>query len=309
MKKLLVIASLSYLALVLFVSCNPKEGEFFHGALGLGEARVILSSSVAGNQVVSMYDQDGNFIKKLFDYTSISGTPRGLARYGAVSFIVAVDGLNQFDILSIDGSRALWSTNAQVTGNFYDIVRGPEDYYYAIETNSIEKYDSLGNRIPPTSPTPYINTTTGGCVLSTPTGMAINANGQLVVVSSASSNLSVYNLNSTATCASQVAFGNNPRALISHSNGYLYIVTTNNAQETLWRADSDGTNPVSLFANNITILQDGYAMAELPSGNILVSSAGTDSVVEFDPDGNFVRNFAKDSNTNDVFGIAVLGGN
>lgn len=308
MKKLLLLGILSYIALFLFVSCNPKEGELFHAALGLGEARVILSGSVAGVHQITMYDQDGNFLKRLYDYTAIGGTPRGLVKHSAIGFVAAIDGLNQFDILGIDGSRALWSTNAQVTGNFYDMEKDSSNYFYAIETNSVEKYDSLGNRIPPTSATPYINTTTGSCVLNTPMSMAVNANGQLVVANNAGNTLSVYNLGATATCAAQTAFADNPRAVHSHSNGSLYVVTQANTQETLWRANADGSSRVSLFANNTTILQDGFAIAELPNGHLLVSSTGTDSIVEFDEEGNFIKNFAKDSNTNDVFDILVLSG-
>jgi len=50
-------------------------------------------------------------------------------------------------------------------------------------------------------------------------------------------------------------------------------------------------------------------MAELPSGNILISSSATDAIVEFTQSGDFVRTFAKDANTNDVYDIIVLGGN
>lgn len=309
MKKLIFAGILSYLALFLFVSCNPKEGEFFHGALGLNEARVILSSSIAGTQIITIYDQDGNFIDKLADYTAAVGTPRGIARFGALSFIAAIDGLNQFDIISIDKTKSVWATHTQVTGNFFDIEVDSSNNYYAIETNTIEKFDSLGNRIPATIATPFINTTTGLCVLSTPTSLAINSAGQLVVASNVGNTLSVYNLDATITCAAQTAFANNPRALLAHSNGSLYVVTQGAAEETLWRADATGGSPVSLFANNTTILQDGFAMAELPNGHILVSSSGTDSIVEFEEDGTFVKNFAKDANTNDVYDILVLGGN
>lgn len=308
MTKLIFLGILSYITLFAFVSCKPKEGEFFHGSLGLNEGRVILSSSVAGTQIISMYDEEGNFLKRLHDYTAVGGTPRGLAKYGALGFIVAVDGLDQFDLISIDGSRTLWGKNVQVPGAYYDIEKDSNNNYYMIDANTIEKFDSLGNRLPPTVATPYIATTIGSCVLSTAVSMAINANGQLVVASNVSGSISVYNLLATPTCASNTAFGNNPRAILSHSNGSLYVVTQANAQETLWKANATGGSPTSLFANNTSILQDGFAMAELPSGNILISSSGTDAIVEFTPDGTFVRTFAKDANTNDVYDIIVLGG-
>ncbi|MES2768289.1 MAG: hypothetical protein V4596_04015 [Bdellovibrionota bacterium] len=315
MKKLIFVGALSYLAVFLFVSCSPQEGEIFHGALGLNEARVIVSSSIAGSQLITMFDQDGNYLKTLYDYTDIAGTPRGLAKHSAISFIAAIDGLNQFDILSIDGSRSVWSTHTQVTATFYDMIQDSANNMYAIEVvtpasnNQIEKFDSMGKRIPISATTAYINNALGGCTLSTPTSMAINSNGQLTVANNVTSTISVYNLGATPTCAVQTAFGNNPRGLLAHSNGSLYVVTIANAQETLWRADSQGANAQSLFANNITILQDGFAMAELPNGNILVSSFGTDSIVEFTEDGTYVKNFAKSAYTNDVYDILVLGGN
>lgn len=308
MKRLSIFVTLSYLAVFALVSCSKQEGEYFFGALGLDQPRVILSSSVAGNHVVSMYDSEGNFLKRFFDYTAIGGTPRGLAPYGNLGFIVAVDGLDQFDFIGLDGAKTVWGKNAQVPGAYYDITKDSDDNYYVIDANTIEKFDSLGNRIPITAVTPYIATTVGGCTLSTPTSLTINANGQLVVANNVTSTISIYNLTTPPTCATQVAFGNNPRALLSHSNGSLYVITQNNAQETLWRADANAGSAVSLFANTTSVLQDGFALAELPNGNILASSTGTDAVIEFDEDGNLIRTFAKDANTNDVFSILVIGG-
>jgi len=309
MKKLLIIGLTSYMALLFLVSCQQPTGAYYYGSLGADKPYVIISSTLANNQTVSMYDIEGQLIRRLYDYSSVGGLPFGLAPYGPTTFIAAVDGINEFDLIGIDGSVTKWAANPQVSGNLYDIVLAPDGYYYVIDTNQIEKFDSLGNRLPLTSPTPYINTTLGGCTLSNPTGLTINSDGKLVVVSSSNNSLLFYNLTTPPTCDHAVVFGNTPRAVVSHSNGSLYVVTSAPAQQTLWKTDKNGGSVQSLFANDTSIMSNPYGIKELPNGHLIVSSSGTASIVEFDQNGNFIKNFIKDGNTNSIYnGMLVVGG-
>lgn len=307
-----IIATYAF-GVLFFSGCGKNGSTLFYGALGVGETRVIFSSSNGTSQSITMYDANGNFKGLLADYSVTGGTPRGFAYFNPICFLAAIEANDQIEKICLDGTaKTLWAKNAQVTG-FNGLLHLPDTKRtLAIDTSTIELFDEEGIRIPPTGATPYIATTIGGCTLSTPTRMVLNADGELVVTNPGNERITVYNISAAApTCVTSTdfsAFANDPQALLSHSDGNIYVVTIVNAQETLWRADSHGANATSLYANNTAILQDGNALAELPNGNILVSSFGTDSVVEFQTDGTLVRVFAKDSHTVDVYDIHIISG-
>lgn len=300
-------------AALFFAGCSVKEGALFYGALGVGETRVILSSSSGTSQSITMYDGNGNFRGLLADYNVTGGTPRGFAFFSPICFLAAIEASDQIEKICIDGTpKSLWAKNAQVLAYNGLLYLPDSKRVLAIDANTVEMFDNNGIRIPPTGATPYLNTTIGGCVLNAPTRMVLNNDGQLLIANPGNERITVYDISGvTPTCVTSTNFGafaNDPQALLAHSNGSIYVATIVNANETIWRADSLGANATAVFQNQITLIQDANALAQLPNRNILVSSFGTDSIVEITEDGDLVKVFAKDSNTLDVYDIHVISG-
>lgn len=303
-----IILSLSLSGLI--TSCASKEGSFFAASLGLGEDLIlVVGAGVAAttNWAITVYDTNGNLLDILADYGKTAEQPHGIAVFDSFNFIVAVDGTDRLEKVNIFGGNTLWTNHPQLTGNLFDIKKDASGNFYVVESNTIERFDSSGNRANGTSATPYIAATTGACVLNTPHGIDINADGQLVAVSSGNSTLSVYNVStSAASCVAQVAFGNAPYDVVSHSDGNLYVITQTN--DAVYQANAQGGG-ATLIWNTAVTTYNPSAIAALPNGNLLVASQGNDGIDLISTSGSLLEtNFIKNSMTLDVSDIIVVRG-
>ncbi len=311
MKRNLSLFITFYAIAALLISACAKTGQsYFYGALGVGETRIILNSSSGLFQNTTIYSGEGKFLGVLADYITTGGTPRGLAYLSPICFLSAIEGTDQIDKHCLDQSTpTVWGRSSLITSiNGLQVL--PNGKVLVTDGNTIEMYSTEGIRIPPTGATPYINTTVGGCVLSGPVRMTLNSNDQLVVTNPTNERVNIYDLTTTSpTCVTSVTLpSNDPQAVLAHSDGNLYISTILNTNETIWKTDALGGSPVAIFQNETALMVDAYAIAELPNGNLLISSVGTDSLIEIDTDGNFIKIFAKDSHTADVQDILILSG-
>ncbi len=199
------------------LGCSVPKGTLFYGALGKGESVVIVANGVTnGAQVITAYTIDGVFLEVLSDSTYDNLTPKGLAKLDPFNFIAAFDGGS--DILGKVASIGGYTTfvnNSNLSGTLFQMdYHQSSKTYFVIEGNTIEGFDSAGNRVG-SAANPVINTTVGSCVLSTHRGIAIDqTNNRMFVTNSAGATqrLLVYDLTSPSvpTClTTNSTMGNN----------------------------------------------------------------------------------------------------
>jgi hypothetical protein len=295
--------------LFLLGACTTKKDSFLAGSLGLGEDRIYVSGtySALSSFAVTVYDTDGNLLHILKDYGVTGEFPRGIAAVDPFHLVFSIDGTDRLDIAGIFGEVSTFASNANLTGNLYDVEGDSAGNFYVAETSTIERFSADGARYPVTG-NPYINTTTGSCVLNTIHGLALTSLGYIATVSSAGTdNLSIYNVSTgTATCVANVAFGNDPWDLVSHPNGLLYVVTQLN--DRIYTVNEDGTGSTSIYTYPINTANPS-AIAVLPNGNLLVAQTGTDAIDLFASDGSLIQaDFIRNSFTADVSDILVVEG-
>ena len=283
----LCLVAVTFATTSLVTGCAPDQGQFYYGALKLGEPRIVVSSGLAGNYTVALYDQNGNLLKILTDYTRDNLNPRGLSPLNMFSFLVALDGIDQIGIVDMTGQSSTFVSNANLTGNLYQLRQHPSTKeIFAIETNTIESFSANGARIG----NPRIATTLGSCVLSTTRGLTFNAAGNLITVGTGNDDVNIYDVaGGGASCLfSNQTLGNvDPVSVIAHTDGYLYISTL--LDDSIYRFNSDGSGSGTVIFNNTAVINNPTALLELPDHTILVASDGTNNIVRIDTNGNLVN--------------------
>lgn len=295
------------LILITLISCTGDST----GILSLDstlatDSYIVLSSWDGNHRSVSYYDINGNYLRHV-DFRDEVITPRGLSLLDNSTIIMSGEGNDSIRFLDLQGNDTLFFGASTFNGGIYDNVYDPVGQtIFAIESNGIEAFDIDGTR----NTAKYIPTTTGACTLSTPVKMIINSLGQLVVSNvGGSDSILTYDITTTpATCLSSVAFGNNPYAIMEHSNGSLYVATQGDDQ--IYQANLDGSGAVVVWATDTTIINNPQALGELPNGNIIVSSASRDSIEQITTAGVRVGTFPfiQDPLTLNIGDILVIDG-
>ena len=262
------------LACVFLFACGKDRGEIFPAAAAFRDAVLITISGDTNHRGITMYDMEGNFIKSIAHLRTGWGYPRGIANFDSDSFLVLTETPDQWVRVFYDGTLSLFSGSSNYSGTVFGGEEGPNGYFYAYESNRVEKFDSSGNQVGNN----FINGSVGGCTISTPRGMAISHDGYLLVSNQAGADeiLSIDVSTDTPSCVSAVAFGNNPYGMVAHSDGNLYVVTQ--GDDAVYVADPDGSNASIIYQPGIAELRDPTAIVEMPNGDLLVSSATTDTI-------------------------------
>ncbi len=313
MKPKLALCLFCILLFALNISCESKQDSFFAASLSAGEPLIVLSggrTATSVNTSISLYDIRGNFLRILADYASVNSRPRGLAPYDPFHFIVAINGNARLDKVSLFGEVTPFASDANFAGNIFGMTRDGDGNFYVVESNTIEKFSPTGVRVPISGTAPYIPTTLGACVLSTPHGVIINAEGHLVAVSSGNSRLKIYDISeSNPTCVDTHTYtGTQIWDIVQHPNGYMYFVAQ--ATAALYRVNVDGTDMELLYDYSPNTLNPG-AIAVLPDGNLLVAlhSTTVPRVDLFDPEGNMLQEgFITGTLTFQANSILIMGG-
>ncbi len=297
------------LALLLSVAaCGVPAGTYFYGSLGLGEPRIVVSTSNAGALTVLLYDLEGNLMHVVADFTGSNDTPKGIAPFDNLSFAVLLDGADRISRLSLVGEPPVdFVINANLTGNLWQMAFDDDrSRYFAIETNTIEAFDRSGERVG----APYIAATVGSCVLTTPRGLTYAGGGLLISTATGNDDINVYDVSeSVPTCVrANTTFGNvDPTAVLAHSNGLLYVATQGDDRVYSFSGDGSGTGTV-VWGTNTAVLGNPTALLEMPDGALLVASDLTNSVVRLDTDGNYQGTFLRDAFTGAVTQMLLIDG-
>ena len=290
---------LSLTCILFWTACSMKNAEFLTLPVNPTDlvyetnSYIITVGATANHNAVAVYDVDGNLIKQIDYYRQPAslGTPRGIVQMDEDNFLIASDTTDRIDNFLWTGfTPSTFFSGGGLAGNIYDIEKDSSNNLLVIETNTIERFDSAGNQKTPI----YIAATVGGCTLSGPRTMAIDANDVLYVSSYTNNRILRYDVSgATSTCLNSTATTASPNGLLIHSNGYVYYNTHGDDQ--IYRANADMSGATAVFTTNTTILNNPSAMIELPDGTILVASTGTNTVEQFDEDGTYIGNFLRDA--------------
>lgn len=302
---------------LLLISCGSEEDGINHLASGFAETRIYVVNSqttAPTNYTISVYTEAGNLLATVADYTRIGAPIRGITAVDPFNFLISLENIDRIDNLTALGKTSVFAVHSLFTGTIYDIEKSSDGDVYVIETNTIEKFDSNGVRVGITA-TPYINTTIGGCVLSTPRQIAFNGNtGAMLVTNTGNDRINIYDISSpiSATCSSTNTAGGavDPVAILAHTDGNFYVGNNLTANSQIVRYNSTVTGaPTTIFSTNASVILNPTALAELPDGSILVASDGTDSIVRISAAGVVLDNpFIKNANTGSVTDILVVPG-
>ncbi|MCB9027261.1 MAG: hypothetical protein H6625_13150 [Bdellovibrionaceae bacterium] len=294
-------------------SCSKKEGEFLTIPLDAGDVvapvyatnyYVVIASGDTNHYGVSLYNESGQFVNLLKHFRDPSelGAPRGLIQFGNDNLLIALDNTDRIENFNLNTfSNAPFFSGGTLAGNIYDIETDSNNNILVIESNAIERFDSTAAQTTPI----YISTTVGSCTLNGPRQMVVNNNNELLVTSYTNGRILHYDISTnTSSCITTTNVAANPYGILVHSNGSVYYNTWSDDQ--IWRANADGSGGVVVFATNLTILNNPGAMVELPDGTILVASTGTDTIEQFDENGNYIGTFIRDTQSLNVSDIAIL---
>lgn len=267
----------------------------------------MLATNVAGQYSLAMYDINGNFVRVLQDFIPQNVIPRGLVAIDSLNFLVSTDGVDQILNFNLLSGLTPHVSAADLAGNIYQMRRHPELGTFVIESNVIESFNDAGNRIG----APRVPATVGGCTLNVPRGLAITAQGYLVVTNTGNDDINVYDVSdplNPVCVTANTALGNvDPVGVLAHSNGRIYVSTTGN--DRIYEFNGDGSGAGVVIFNNIGVIADPTALLEMPDGSILVASDGTNSLVRITTDGDLVgptNNFISDIFTNSISDMILL---
>lgn len=278
------------------------------GSLDIQSPKIIVASQLAGSSAIVMYDASGNLQRVLHDYGADgTNSPRGLVPISPIEFFISVEGVDHIARYSLTEGMTGFVSNTNLNGNIFGAAKHPDYGLFVVETNTIEVFDLVtGARIG----NPYIPTTVGACVLNVPRGITFNQAGQLVVVNTGNDRINIYDVTdpTAPTCVrTNTSMGAvDPITVLAHSDGFLYVGTQ--GDDRVYRYAGDGSGTGTVVFNNIGIINNPSAIAEMPDGTMLVASDGTNAIVHIRTDGTMVTgtNFIQDTFTNSVAEIIIL---
>jgi hypothetical protein len=250
---------------------------------------------------------DGNLVAILADYYGENNGPRGLALFDSMNLLLSLEGNDRIDVVYLGGGTGPYIASSFLTGTIGKLVRHPtsENIFVVENTNSIERFELGGQRIPQTG-NAFVSGAIAPCAApASLRAMLVNTNGELLAVQSGATGAFRYTIGPTvaSACATATA-SSNVNDIISHSNGNLYYVGTNSQ---VYRASQTLTGSTSIF-NSVATIGTPTALAELPNGDLIIASDATDSLEVISTSGVYRGSFAKDTNTQQVHSIFVMRG-
>lgn len=289
------------------LSCAGQSTEILNTSSSTNntDSYIITGSWDANHRAVTYYDINGNYLRHV-DFRTEGITPRGLTLMND-TILVSGEGNDSIYALDLQGNKSLFFGAATLNGAIFDIEYDPVgQVIYVAESDNIEAFSSDGIRLT----SQRIPTNSGACTLDNVGGLDIDASGRLIVSTTASGDeILVYDITtSPPTCISANDFGGNPYGIVAHSDGNLYVAQQ--GPDEIVRADLDGLNPTVIFAANTAVINNPEAIAEMPDGNLIVSSTATDTLEIIQTDGTRVGTnpFIQDALSLRIGSILVING-
>lgn len=283
----LLLAAAGTAALVACAGQNPLD--LVSGAnvnySGYLAVTTVATDPATGPGLVALFSPQGQFVRVVHDYFSTSEFPTGSAFVPPDKLIVGVDGSDRMDLWNLTTTALQFPvTNANLLSNttpLRQVARDPVDgSVYIVESNpnTIEKFTVNADGSYSRAGNPFIPTTVGSCVLSSPWGLTVIPSSQRVVVLSSAGRLSTYDKDGNCLqhlTAAPLNAGT-PVGVAYHSPSNKLIVAFA-ATHALWSMDQDGSNAAQIFLN-ASIISTPRGIAADRDGYLYVTSSGTDTV-------------------------------
>lgn len=240
----------------------------------------VATDPATGPGLASWWTKDGAFKATLRDLYPGGEWVSGSGFISPDKFVIAVEGVDRLELLNLSNSTSASITNVNLTATtLKHVAVNPADnsiYVAEANINTVEKFSVTGQRIG----APFLPTTSGGCVLANPWGVAvIPSTEQVVVISSAAAGrFSRYSKDGTCLNHATAAPFNTgtPVAVAYHAPSNKLIVTFAGSHA-LIAVDPDGSNPATIFLNS-SIINTPRAIAADADGFLYVGSSGTDTI-------------------------------
>lgn len=236
----------------------------------------VSTDPATGPGLVTMFNQDGSLHSSLRDLFPNLEWASGSVFQSPDKVLVLIANSSRVEKLDLTNLTNNNFTTARINGSpnrglAQDAVDGT--VYVAEQTaNTIEKYDSNGVPIG----APFINTTTGACVLANPSGIAVQSNRRLLAVQS--TRLLIYDQNGGCLAAVTAApfNANTPYAVAYHPQTDKILVGfyTNSA---IMACNTSGASCTTIYSTP-TIISNPRSMTVDSGGAIYVGSSGTDTI-------------------------------
>jgi len=262
------------------VSTPPISDESSNPAVPV--FKILIASGDTNHRGITSYALDGSGSENILDLRSFGATPNGLAIGFEGSFLTSVDGADSILSVPYSEDHSFFYGSGLLSGNIYDIEYGPVmNYYYVVESNRIEVFNSSGSR----QASALIPAILGACSLTAPRNMHATDDGLLYVADYSGNRILKYDIsNHEAVCLESYSVpGLQPYAVIKHSNGLLYF--SSYAQDAIFTLNEGDASTVNIYDPGLTILRDPRGLAELPNGDVIVSSSVMDTIEKIDESG------------------------
>jgi DNA-binding beta-propeller fold protein YncE len=284
--------SLSIMVLLLFAACGDDGVDVSLDETPIAEVeepvveevpfRIVIASGDINHRGITSYALDGSDAWNILDLRSFEATPNGLAVGPGNNFLTSVDGADSILSVPYSNQPSFFYGSGLLNGSLYDMELGSVmNYYYVVETNNIEVFNSSGVRLA----SALIPRNLGLCNMTAPRNMHATEDGFLYVADYSANRIHKYDIsNHVATCEASISVpGLLPYGVIRHSNGLLYISSF--GDDAVYTLDEDTMTLTNIFQPGLTILRDPRGLAELPNGDVVVSSSIMDTIERIDSDG------------------------
>ncbi len=232
-----------------------------------------------------LLDKDGNFKKVLFNVPNNLDTVFGLTWDSRTNeILLAINGAPDriIAISAVDGSQREAVRSTTLNGTVTDVAIAANGDYLVLETNNIERFTPTGSRVND-GDYPSVN------FMTAPRQITSLRSGDYVACSITTDRVRIYNDAGVQQFETVSGIGGTTNAYgcVELHNGNI-AVSWDGTTDSVVIYDSTLTTEIARF-NDPSLLSAARGLGVKANGNILVSDAGFDQVIELDSNANFIR--------------------
>lgn len=271
--------------ILLFSSCLKKEeiiGTYSHQTNIIKPGDIIVSNGNSDSLI--LLDATGEYKKTLYDVDNISETISGIAYKPdtkEIIFTVTGAALRVGAVSIVDGSYRNFIINVSLTTPLRGVAVMTDGNVLVTHAGIIQKFSTDGTRI------------TAGAwpktLMGTPQQISALPNGGFLNCSDATDLVRTYDSTGVQTgtsVASGIATTTDVFACMRLSDGRI-ANAWNGTTDTISLWNSDFTGRVNIYADT-SVLGNPRGIAQRANGNLLISDATNNYLVEIDIDGNLI---------------------